>query len=79
MQFNVLLPPNTLNPAQMTNILKQISDTSGAEVVFKNMCFEMHGLEHEVREAVTLVLELETVKVNDYYSLSYACKLTLEV
>lgn len=50
----------------MTNILKQISDTSGAEVVFKNMCFEMHGLEHEVREAVLLVLELEAVKVINY-------------
>ena len=47
----------------MTNVLKQISDSSGAEVVFKNMCFEMHGLEHEVREAVVMVLELDAVKV----------------
>lgn len=70
MQFNVLLPPSTLNPAQMTNVLKQISDSSGAEVVFKNMCFEMHGLEHEVREAVVMVLELDAVKVRCPFSSS---------
>ncbi|KAL5518585.1 hypothetical protein ACEPAH_268 [Sanghuangporus vaninii] len=61
-QFNVLLPPSTLNPAQMTTVLKQTSDVSGAEVVFKSMCFEMHGLEHEVRAAVSMVLELEAIK-----------------
>ncbi|KAH8120635.1 cytoplasmic protein [Phellopilus nigrolimitatus] len=61
-QFNVLLPPSTLNPAQMTNVLKQFSDQSGAEVVFKSMCFEMHGLEHEVRAAVSMVLELDAIK-----------------
>jgi len=27
------------------------------------MCFEMHGLEHEVRNAVTLIMELDIVKV----------------
>lgn len=63
MQFNVLLPPSTLNPAQMTNVLKQISDVSGAEIVFKSMCFEMHGLEHEVRAAVAMILELDAIKV----------------
>ncbi|EJD04379.1 cytoplasmic protein [Fomitiporia mediterranea MF3/22] len=61
-QFNVLLPPSTLNPAQMTNVLKQISDMSGAEVVFKSMCFEMHGLEHEVRAAISMLLELDAIK-----------------
>ncbi|KAI5119924.1 hypothetical protein M0805_000889 [Coniferiporia weirii] len=61
-QFNVLLPPSTLNPAQMTNVLKQISDSSSAEVVFKSMCFEMHGLEHEVRAAVSMVLDLDAIK-----------------
>ena len=67
-QFNVLLPPPTLNPAQMTTVLKQISDMSGAEVVFKSMCFEMHGLEHEVRAAISMILELEVIKV---FQLSY--------
>ena len=63
-QFNVLMPSTTLNPTQVTAILKQVSFTSGAEVVFKGMCFEMHGLEHEVRTAVTLLLDLDIVKVN---------------
>ncbi|TDL28741.1 hypothetical protein BD410DRAFT_712143 [Rickenella mellea] len=62
MQFNPLLPPPTLNPAQMTVILKQISNASGAEVVFKSMRFEMHGLEHEVRLAMAMVLELDIIK-----------------
>lgn len=62
-QFNVLLPPPTLNATQVTAIIKQVSNTTGAEVVFKSMCFEMHGLEHEVRNAVTLIMELDIVKV----------------
>lgn len=37
---------------------------TGAEVVFKSMCFEMHGLEHEVRSAVSTVLELDVIKVS---------------
>ncbi|KAH9964452.1 hypothetical protein BC827DRAFT_1259521 [Russula dissimulans] len=61
-QFNVLLPPPTLNATQVTTIIKQVSNATGAEVVFKSMCFEMHGLEHEVRNAVTLIMELDIVK-----------------
>ncbi|KAJ8588193.1 cytoplasmic protein [Rhizopogon salebrosus TDB-379] len=61
-QFNVLLPPTTLNSSQVTTLLKQISLTTGAEVVFKSMCFEMHGLEYEVCAAVTMILELDIVK-----------------
>jgi KH domain len=63
-QFNVLLPPPTLNATQVTAIIKQVSNATGAEVVFKSMCFEMHGLEHEVRNAVTLIMELDIVKVS---------------
>lgn len=37
---------------------------TGAEVVFKSMCFEMHGLEHEVKAAVNMVMELDLIKVN---------------
>lgn len=62
-QFNALLPPATLNPAQVSNIIKQISISTGAEVVFKTMSFELHGLEHEVRAAVNLVMELDIIKV----------------
>ncbi|KAJ7225753.1 cytoplasmic protein [Mycena pura] len=61
-QFNALLPPTTLNPSQVSNLLKQISVASGAEVVFKSMCFEMHGLEQEVRSAVGMVMELEMIQ-----------------
>lgn len=64
-QFNVLMPSATLNPTQVTAILKQVSFASGAEVVFKGMCFEMHGLEHEVRAAVSMLLDLEIVKVTN--------------
>ncbi|THH02477.1 hypothetical protein EW026_g398 [Hermanssonia centrifuga] len=61
-QFNVMLPSASLNHTQVTTILKQVSYTSGSEVVFKGMSFEMHGLEHEVRTAVTMLLELDIVK-----------------
>ncbi|KAF7972704.1 hypothetical protein HWV62_17282 [Athelia sp. TMB] len=64
-QFNVLLPPATLNATQVTAITKQISSITGAEVVFKSMCFEMHGLEHEVRAAVNMILELDIIKVSE--------------
>ncbi|KAI0690686.1 cytoplasmic protein [Cytidiella melzeri] len=61
-QFNVLLSSANLNHAQASTILKQISYSSGAEVVFKGMNFEMNGLEHEVRAAVNMLLELDIVK-----------------
>jgi hypothetical protein len=66
-QFNVLLPPAALNATQVTNLLKQISISTGAEVVFKSMCFEMHGLEHEVRTAVNMVLDLDIIKVGSLF------------
>lgn len=61
-QFNALLPPATLNATTVANLLKQISVASGAEVVFKSMCFEIHGLENEVRAAVNMIVELDIVK-----------------
>jgi hypothetical protein len=57
------MPATALNASQVANILKQIAINTGAEVVFKGMCFEMHGLEHEVRSAVNTVSELDIVKV----------------
>ncbi|GAA5888276.1 hypothetical protein JCM16303_007256 [Sporobolomyces ruberrimus] len=60
--FDVFMPPSTINPAQIPPILRHISVTSGAEAVFKSNCFEFHGLESEVRQAVQLVLELDFVK-----------------
>jgi hypothetical protein len=47
----------------MTTILQQISIASGAEVVFKGTCFELHGLEPQVRKAVSMIMELDVVKV----------------
>ncbi|QRW19428.1 meiotically up-regulated protein [Rhizoctonia solani] len=49
--YNVLMPVATLNPASMPGVLKRIAGQSGAEVVFKSNCFEMHGLEHEIELA----------------------------
>lgn len=70
MQFNALLPPATLNPSQVGSLLKQISMATGAEVVFKSMCFEMHGLEHEVRAAVNMIMDLDLIKVRVNLSFS---------
>jgi transcription antitermination factor NusA-like protein len=57
------MPSASLNPAQMQPILKRVSHATGAEVVFKSNCFEMHGLEQEVRAAVMMVLELDIIQV----------------
>ncbi|KAK1229376.1 hypothetical protein PQX77_007553 [Marasmius sp. AFHP31] len=61
-QFNALLPPANLNVSQVSTLIKQISISTGAEVVFKSMCFELHGLEHEVRAAVTMIMDLDIIK-----------------
>lgn len=58
------MPSATLNPPQMQPILKRIAHATGAEVVFKSNCFEIHGLEQEVRAAVMKVLELEAIQVS---------------
>lgn len=65
--FDVFMPPPTINPAQVPPILRHISVMSGAEAVFKSNCFEFHGLESQVRQAVQLVLELDFVKVGPRY------------
>jgi hypothetical protein len=75
--FNVLMPASTVNPSHIPNVLKRIAMVSGAEVVFKSNCFEMHGLEHEVRSAVLMVLELDVVKVRSYFDPLYLATLTL--
>lgn len=62
LQFNVLLPPPALNTTQIAALLQQISSATGAEAVFKSMCFEMHGLEHQVRAAVNMIMDLDIVK-----------------
>lgn len=63
--YNVLMP-TTINPQQMPTILKKVSMVSGAEIVFKGNCFEMHGLDTQVRTAASMVLELDIVKVLNF-------------
>lgn len=62
--FDVLMPQASLNPAQMQPVLKRIAHATGAEIVFKSNCFEMHGMEQEVRAAVMMILELDVVHVS---------------
>jgi hypothetical protein len=58
------MPSATINPSQMQPTLQGIADSTGAEVVFKSNCFEVHGLEGQVRAAVGYVLELDVIKVS---------------
>lgn len=61
--YNAMVAPDsTLNSAQLTPVLKKVANESGAEVVFKGNCFEIHGLETEVKNAVETILDLEVVK-----------------
>lgn len=46
-----------------TTLLQQISIASRAEVVFKGMSFELYGLEHQVRKAVSMIMDLDIIKV----------------
>jgi len=57
--FDAFMPPPTINPSQVPDMLRQIAVASGSEVVFKSNCFELHGLEHQVRSGIRMVLELE--------------------
>ncbi|WVW80867.1 hypothetical protein I302_102857 [Kwoniella bestiolae CBS 10118] len=75
--FDVLMPQATLNPAQMQPILKRIAHATGAEVVFKSNCFEMHGLEQEVRASVMMVLELEAIH-NFHHEIRFQIELANE-
>ncbi|GAK66145.1 kh domain protein [Moesziomyces antarcticus] len=61
--FDVYMPSQAnLNPTQVAPVLKHVSSASGAEVVFKSNCFEIHGLESEVRTAVSALLDLDLIK-----------------
>lgn len=63
LSFDVLMPQASVNPAQMQPVLKRIAHATGAEVVFKSNCFEMHGLERQVRAACLMVLDLDMIQV----------------
>ena len=57
----------------MAPVLQQISVLSGAEMVFKTNCFEINGLEQEVRAAVMSVLDLEIVQVSAFSLHLHSC------
>ncbi|CAO1638004.1 unnamed protein product [Parajaminaea phylloscopi] len=60
--YNALASPASINAVQLTPVLKAVASRSGAEVVFKSNCFEIHGLEAEVKSAVGMILDLDVVK-----------------
>lgn len=60
--YNALSTPPVINTVQLTPILKTVANRSGAEIVFKSNSFEVHGLETEVKIAVSMILDLEIVK-----------------
>ncbi|KAF4612187.1 hypothetical protein D9613_004566 [Agrocybe pediades] len=63
-QFNALFPLANPNSATITAFLKQISIATGAKVVFKSICFEMHrDLEQEVRAAVNMIKDVDVIKM----------------
>jgi hypothetical protein len=64
--YDAFMPSATFNSGQLAPALKKISTTSGAEVVFKSNCFELHGLENEVRSAVSLILDLDVVRAYNF-------------
>jgi len=64
MGFNPLMPQALgANFAQMPEIITRIANTTGAEVVFKSNCFEVHGHEAEVLPAINLIFELDLIRV----------------
>ena len=64
MSFDVLVPAPSLNVSLLQPVLKSIAQQTGAEIVFKSNCIEMHGMEAQVREAVLIVMELEMIRVS---------------
>lgn len=60
--FDSFMTPSSLNLTQLTPHIKQVSNASGAEVVFKGNCFELHGLESQVRQAVLQLLDLDMIQ-----------------
>lgn len=60
--FDGHVASNTLTAHQVPPLIKHISAISGAEVAFRGNCFEIHGLETEVKQAVVQLLELDVLK-----------------
>ncbi|TIB93001.1 hypothetical protein E3Q19_01585 [Wallemia mellicola] len=61
--FDVLIPPPSINPSTVpASDLERLALESGAEIVLKSNCFEAHGSDTAVRDAIARVLELDIVQ-----------------
>ncbi|KAG8814678.1 hypothetical protein FRC18_001880 [Serendipita sp. 400] len=54
--------PPSLIPAQIIPALELISSTTSCDAIYKNNCFEFHGLEPDVTKAVALMMEQDIVR-----------------
>ncbi|KAH8917217.1 hypothetical protein BT69DRAFT_1339357 [Atractiella rhizophila] len=72
--FDMFMPSPTINPSQVPALLKRIAMSTGAEVVFKTNCFELHGMDHEVRAAVQMILEFDLIK-NFHHEIKFQLEL----
>lgn len=61
--FDVLIPPPSINPSTVPpGDLEKLALESGAEIVLKSNCFEAHGSDASVRDAIARVLDLDIVQ-----------------
>lgn len=72
--YNPIIPQAIPNLAQIPSTVTRLASATGAEVVFKANTFEIFGLEHEVRNAITMIFDLDLVKVY-HTSRSYSRRL----
>jgi hypothetical protein len=64
--------PSEINPVKVPEILKDIAMNTDVEAVFKSNCFEFHGLESQVREALRIFMGFEMVQVCPFIILHLA-------
>ncbi|TIA91451.1 hypothetical protein E3P99_01093 [Wallemia hederae] len=61
--FDVLIPPPSINPSTVPpGDLERLASETGAEIVLKSNCFEAHGTDASVRDAIIRILDLDIVQ-----------------
>jgi hypothetical protein len=60
--FDGISAPVTLTHAQVNAALHAVNANSSADVAFKGNCFEVQGVEAQVRTAITLLLDFDALK-----------------
>ena len=78
----MMQPPSTSanDTAQIPSMLRQISASTGAEAVFKSSnCFELHGMQAQVKAAVSHIFALDFVKVRSSFQVSSRSALTTSI